>query len=149
VRNPRIVVDTNVWISALLSKTGAPAYIMGLFAAGKVDVVVSRQLLDELNQALSHNKIEQKYGITPDIRRAFIRQIEMGADVVELEGQSYGCRDEDDDIVIETALRGNADVLVSGDSDLVRDAFTHKLLNDLGIEIMKPRSFLEAVAGSP
>lgn len=55
-------------------------------------------------------------------------------------------RDPDDDVVVETALRGGADTIVSRDEDLLRDQRLLDLLGAAGIEVLTVQRFLDALA---
>jgi putative PIN family toxin of toxin-antitoxin system len=116
---PRWVVDTNVLISAFLWQ-GTPGRVIELAASGEVLIFTSRVLLEELRASLAKKKLVRPTAATglsaADIVRAY-RQI---ATIVVprrlVKGRS---RDSDDDAVIACALAANADVIVSGDDDLL------------------------------
>ena len=115
---PRAVVDTNVWVSGSLNPSGAPARILALLRQQRFTPIVSSPLLDELRDVLGRPRIGRKYGISQADIEDLIALIRRHADEVVVTGSIRLCRDPDDDVVIETALRGNADVLVTHDDDL-------------------------------
>lgn len=59
----RAVIDTNVWISAVLNPFGLPARIRQAFTAGDFHAVVSEPLLTELVEVLARPRIKDKYGL--------------------------------------------------------------------------------------
>ena len=60
------VIDTNVWISALLNPHGHPALLRASFEAGKFQAVISPPLLEELVDVLQRPRIKDKYRIRPE-----------------------------------------------------------------------------------
>jgi predicted nucleic acid-binding protein len=85
----------------------------------------------------------------PDRSARLLALLSTGADVVTIEGTLQLCRDPKDDIFLETAVAGAADVLVTGDRDLTSLADASDLLADLGIRIMIVRQFLQELAAIP
>ena len=63
--------------------------------------------------------------------------------LITLEGSRRVCRDPDDDVVIETAIRGRADVLVSGDRDLTQMVEVGAFLAEAGIRVLTVMQFLQ------
>jgi uncharacterized protein len=62
----RVVIDTNVWVSALIKPSGAPAAVVNAFVAGHFQLVVSQPLIDELLEVLARPRIGRRYGITSE-----------------------------------------------------------------------------------
>ena len=60
----KAVIDTNIWVSALLNPTGYPARLRKAFEQGIFAVIVSEPLLEEIADVLSRPRIRDKYGIT-------------------------------------------------------------------------------------
>jgi len=110
----RAVIDTNVIISALFWG-GRPRRVVDLAAAGRFQAVTSPELLAELDTVLAED-----FDIPPDrldlILRDVLSYAELVASVEELEAP---VRDAADLIVIACALAGPADVIVTGDRDLL------------------------------
>lgn len=145
MRRPRLVVDTNVWVSALLNKEGAPSHILRLYIAGEVEIITCVALLEELRDVLTRPIFAQEYGITQQDVETYIELIHQEATIVTPVGESFGCKDPDDDIVIETAIIGNADVIVSGDAHLTQDETLSNLLRSHNISVLEPRRLVEAI----
>jgi uncharacterized protein len=138
MRVKRAVLDTNVLISALLSSAGKPFACLS-WVLDNATLLASRDLLLELDTRLARPKFE-KY-VNESRRSAFVADLRLVAVQVEVSGTLKACRDPDDDKLLEIAIIGKADCIVTGDQDLlVLDPFR-------GVRILTPAAFLEAVAG--
>jgi uncharacterized protein len=97
-------------------------------------LLASRDLLLELETRLARPKFE-KYA-DENRRKAFVADLALAAVQVETSGTLRACRDHDDDKLLEIAVSGSADCIVTGDQDLlVLDPFR-------GIRILTPAAFL-------
>ncbi len=118
-RRPRWVVDTNVLVSAFLWQ-GTPGRVIELAGEKVVQLVTSRVLLDELAATLAKKKLARAVaatGLSADQMLAFYRRIAMPVTARPLDAQAS--RDVDDDAVLACALAARADLVVSGDDDLL------------------------------
>jgi putative PIN family toxin of toxin-antitoxin system len=138
----RAVIDTNIWVSALLNPFGYPARLCNAFANGRFEAVLSEQLLVELADVLNRPRIKNKYGLADNDIAEFLLLLEERADHVLLTGNISVCRDKDDDCVIETALRGSAPYIVSRDDDLKFDDTVSSFLANHGISVVTVAHFL-------
>jgi putative PIN family toxin of toxin-antitoxin system len=116
MRVERVVHDTNVLISAALSRLGKPFACLD-WVLDNATLVVSRELLEELETRLARSKFS-KY-VDDARRRAFVVDLGLSAVQVELSGAVTVCRDPDDNKLLEIAVTGRADCLVTGDRDLL------------------------------
>jgi len=115
----RAVVDTNILIRALLKPTGTVAPVLGRLRAGDYAVLYSTELLEEIADVLSRSRFRSKYGIQGEDIEALLGLIVLrGEGVVPLE-RIEACRDPKDNKVLDVAVEGRADVIVSGDDDLL------------------------------
>ena len=112
----RLVIDTNVLISAALSSTGAPARLLHL-ALVEHRLVFSQPTFDELRTRLYRPKFDRY--ISLEDRERLLHDLNASAHWVEIAEPQHYCRDRDDDKFIETALAANAALLISGDRDLL------------------------------
>jgi putative PIN family toxin of toxin-antitoxin system len=128
----RIVVDTNLWIRALL---GGPVTLPVLEAwrAGKFVVLISQPLLDELEAVAQRPRLRQL--IDPAQSKALVEQLRWRGQWVEATAVPPRCRDPKDHPVLATAISGHADAIVSGDGDLRADSeLRHQMLGQ-GVKI--------------
>ena len=134
----RVVLDTNVYISALLFG-GFPGSVLDLAILGAFTLILSPALLDELDE-----KLRAKFEMTME-DTAFLRaRLETLGEIVEPgEVLKVIVDDPDDNRVLECAVKGKADLIVSGDRHLL------KLGMYRGIKIVTVRQFMESVEGSP
>lgn len=71
----RAVVDTNVWVSALINPSGAPAEVLTAYRAGAFTLVTSEEMLAEVGEVLARPRIARKYGIeAADIARPQVKR---------------------------------------------------------------------------
>jgi uncharacterized protein len=131
-----IVLDTNVYVAALLSKTGASAALLDLWLnEARFDVVVSPKLLEELDDVLSRPKFQK---INEHLKTLFLASVQRLAihlpdsDVVYTE-----LRDSNDNFVLALALQSKVTALVSLDLDVLE----LKVVNNL--PILTPGVFLQ------
>jgi putative PIN family toxin of toxin-antitoxin system len=144
----RVVVDTNVTVSAVINRVGFPARVMAAFAAGRFTLVTSEPLLEELAVKLCLPRIQRRTGLSPDQVTDLIDSMRELAEVVEVTGEVKLCRDPDDDLVIEMALKGKADVLVSRDEDLTRAPEVLTALESSGVRVLTVARFLADLEAS-
>ncbi len=137
------VVDTNVWVSALINPHGAPAQIRSAFANGDFQVAISVPLLDEIAEVLSRPRIREKYGITEAEISEFVRLLALRGVPVTPSGTLRVCRDPDDDVVLETALLAKAQCMVSRDDDIKRDRGLLDHMRSRGIRVLSVQQFLD------
>ena len=116
--NVRLVLDTNIVISALIWG-GVPRQLLDLGRNGQVTLFTSSVLLDELAEVLERVKFAALLS-SQEITPAFLMQrYGMLAKLVKPQPIERTVRDIDDDVVIATALAAKADVIATGDSDLL------------------------------
>jgi hypothetical protein len=114
----RAVLDTNVIISALLSRDGSPARVLLAWQSGAFELIVSRLLLDEVRHVLDHPKLRHR--IPPEDADAIVEWLARAATLVPDPARPPPIRaaDPDDDYLIALAAEERA-VLVSGDAHLL------------------------------
>jgi hypothetical protein len=139
----RAVFDTNVLISYLLTHRPPIATLIDVHLVQEdVVPVTAPELLEELDRVLQYPRLQRYY--TAEKRTRFVALLMALSEMVELPGTiPQICRDPDDDLgmsfipVVACAVAGNADVIVSGDDDLLA-------LGQVGeIPILTPSKTLE------
>lgn len=115
----RLVADTNIVVSALLWR-GAPHRLFEAIETGGVTFFSSRALLDELASVLPRRKLARAVQATGKSVETLLSEYEDLAQFVQSRRlrRPVG-RDPDDDAVIACALAARADLIVSGDKDLL------------------------------
>ena len=115
----KLVIDTNILISAALSPQGAPAKLVQV-ALAHHRLVFSQATLDELRTRLYRPKFDRY--ISLETRERLLHDFNASAHWVDIGEPAVYCRDRDDDKFIETALKAQANYLISGDNDLLEVA---------------------------
>ncbi len=138
-----VVVDTSVWISALLNPAGYPARVYQAARAGRFVVIISRPLLAELAEVLIRPRIQRARQLTRQQIEVFVAEIEAAATQVPITGSLALCRDPNDDMVLETAVAGKASYIVSRDEDLTRNLDLREAATRYGLQIVTVDQFLK------
>ena len=112
----RFILDTNVLISALLFKTSVPFRAIEL-AEKQGIILCSEATLNELEQVLNRKKFN-KY-LSLEDRQLFLLKFISSSQLVSITENITVCRDEKDNQFLELAVSGNANVIVTGDMDLL------------------------------
>jgi putative PIN family toxin of toxin-antitoxin system len=111
----RIILDTNLWISYLISKRLQS--IDQLFVQSAVRLIFSRELLEEFITVSQRSKFSKYFNQT-DIDNLLVL-FESYGELVEVHSVVEVCRDAKDNFLLVLAKDGNADYLVTGDEDLL------------------------------
>lgn len=129
----KLVVDTNLWVSRLLLPGGTAAKAVDHGLAWGIPLMSDATLM-ELSEVLSRNKFD-KY-VSREDRQQFLRLLGGVVRVVPITQRITACRDPKDDKFLDVALNGEAQIIVTGDRDLLELHPFH------GIEILRPADFL-------
>lgn len=139
----RIVVDTNVLVSSILSPHGKPAVILRLFLEGRFTLVVSNDILDEAQRVFTYPKLAKlmkKRGVSPRNIDDFLGKLSRAAIIRPGKLSIEEIQDDpDDNMVLACAVEGEADVILSGDHHLT-DLKAYR-----GITILDPATFLKTI----
>jgi putative PIN family toxin of toxin-antitoxin system len=141
----KILIDTNVWISAFLDPSGYPAKIITAWLEDKIQIVISMPLLKEILDVLQRPRIQKKYQYSAEEIKTYLDLIFQRAEKIEPAGNINLCRDTRDNIVLETALSGQAKYLVTRDDDIKRDPDLIQAMSKSGIEVITVSRFLEVI----
>ena len=133
------IIDTNILVSALIKPEGTVGPVLHRLRDDDYEIVLSEQLLTELVDVLNRPRIKEKYGLdTKDIETVLALLLLRGRIVSPVERIDV-CRDPKDNMFLEAALTAEADVIVSGDEDLlVLDSFR-------SIPVIGPAAFLQMI----
>ncbi|HEX9726517.1 MAG TPA: putative toxin-antitoxin system toxin component, PIN family [Vicinamibacteria bacterium] len=133
----RAVIDTNIFIRALIKPSGSVGPVLDRLAAGDFTAIYSEPLLEELLATLALPRIRKKYRLS-DVDIADLLALLALRELVEPGRNVKVCRDPDDDMFIEAALEGKAAWVVTGDEDLL------SLKKFESIRFVTPRRFLDS-----
>ena len=133
---PKVVLDTNILIGVLLASQNCRA-IRDAFLDGLFDVVISEELMAELLQTLRKPRLAKLFK-TEDVRE-LLKLLQTDAEWVVTKTKLSVARDPDDNVVLECALDGQAENIVTGDNDLLCLKTFHK------ISILTPQQFLKTL----
>jgi len=131
----RLVIDTNILVSALLAGTSLPAHLIDLWREGRFDLLTSAEQLDELMRVTRYPKIRER--LTPALAGRLINELREIAVVVQNLPAIAVCADPYDNYLLAIAVAGAADFLVTGDK---RDLLGLKLYEST--RIITVRDFL-------
>ncbi|HEY6214673.1 MAG TPA: putative toxin-antitoxin system toxin component, PIN family [Vicinamibacterales bacterium] len=112
----RVVIDTNVLISGLFSTTSTPALAVAK-AIAKAQLVATGDTLRELIEKLLLPKFDRY--VAHDRREALLQRVASLVEIIEVLQPVRASRDPKDDKFLEAAVNGRANVLVTGDRDLL------------------------------
>ena len=135
MRAERLVLDTNVLISAALRRDSPPRAVVDALRAENGVLLFSEETFDELRTRLLRSKFDRY--VAPEYRLVYLAQLRAVSEFVSITGAKLGCRDPDDDKMLETALMGDANCLVTGDQDLL------EMSRFRGIPMLTPATFLD------
>lgn len=128
----RVVLDTNVLVSAALKRHSAPAfaaYIVERHGRVLKSVTTQQQLFEVIERPYFATLIDADTRIWP-------KRLMEAAELTAIDERVAACRDPTDDKFLEVAVNGRADAIVTGDADLLA---LHPLR---GIPIMTPAKFI-------
>jgi putative PIN family toxin of toxin-antitoxin system len=133
----RVLLDVNVYVSALLAPTGSPAQILERWADRQFDVIVSPLLLAELERVLRRPKFNRAIPAV-QIEALLSALSEEGVWTADPEAQPVATPDPGDDCLVALARAGDAECIVSGDAHLTP-------LSDPRPPVPTPREFLTSL----
>ncbi len=138
----RVVLDTNIFVSSLLTHTGSAARVLDVWRERHFVLVISPAIIDEIQRVLRYPHIQRKYAITEADIVALTELLQKDALLVPGMADVAGTIPEDptDEIMLACALDGLADCIVSGDHHLLN------LATFRGIPVLTVREFLDRLA---
>ncbi len=111
----RIVIDTNLWISFLISKSFQKLDHIILSSSPKI--YFSAQLLEELHQSVLKPKLAKHFG-TNAIEEMLVAMSDF-IEIIDVKSNVVVCRDPKDNFVLALCKDAKADYLLTGDNDLL------------------------------
>jgi uncharacterized protein len=126
----RVVLDTNVFVSAFLTE-GIGSEIIKKWQKGDFILLISKEILQEIVRVLTGLEVPEFH-----IKR-LIKLVHQKAKMVKPNFKVEICRDRDDNKFIECAIKGNANIIITGDKDLQVIGMYKNII------ILNTRDFLE------
>ncbi len=138
----RITLDTNILVSAFIAKHGYSANLLELALTVEViELVLSEPILRELGDVLLRDEVRNRFSYTQQDIRKILGTLRKSARLVTPTSRFVVVReDPKDDVILNTAHDGNAEYIVSGDSDLL------KLRRFKGISIVTPKQMMDIIS---
>jgi hypothetical protein len=133
----RLVLDTNIYVSNLISEKGNPAKIVRWWLEGEFDVLVSQPIIDEMLRVSGYERIQKKYAQVREKRLEYAALIAEQALWIEpQEKLDVIAADESDNRYVECAVAGGAQYIITGDEHLL------ELGEYEGIRVLTPAAFV-------
>jgi putative PIN family toxin of toxin-antitoxin system len=115
IKKHRVVIDTNLWISFLISRKFET--LDSFFKLDSITLIFSEQLLEEFVEVAKRPKFEKYFSLS-DLM-ILLNSIYPIAEFVEVTSNVEICRDKNDNFLLSLSKDSNANYLVSGDKDLL------------------------------
>ena len=115
IKQSRIIVDTNLWISYLITK--GFKRLDKLIFSDKARLIFSQELIDEFIEVTSRGKFKKHFNYDDIVK--LLELFDTYGEIVKVTSNINACRDIKDNFLLSLALDGNADYLITGDSDLL------------------------------
>ena len=140
----KIVVDTNVIVSRLMSPAGTPARVLRLWREAAFDLLVSSAILDEYQRVVHYPSVRVRIWLSDDGLAQFLAGFRRFGLFVEPDPLPLVVQaDPTDDMFLACAVSGGADYVVSGDRHLLQ------VREYRGIPILSPAVFLAVLERRP
>lgn len=137
----RVVLNTVVFVRALINPPSRSGRLLADYANQYI-LLVSKPTAQELLEVLQRPELKHKFKQLGRMNLRRVIDLVSQAQFVELDESAAVVRDPQDDIIVATAIAGQADFIVSEDNDLLD---LHKVS---GIPILNTQAFLARLAGS-
>ena len=137
----RVTVDTNVLVSAFISKNGICAYVLDLTATfDGITLVLSDEILAEFAEVMGRDEVRQRLGARAKAAAEYEKAVRDIAEVVEVSSNFRVIKeDPDDNVFLNVGVDGKVEYIVSGDRHL------KQLRRFKKIRIVSPKTFLGIV----
>lgn len=131
----RIVLDTNVLVSGLLSPFGPPGEIVRMVSSGAVTLCLDARIFAEYDEVLGR----PRFGFDPDSIAALLDYVDFTSEVVAAQPLEARLPDPDDEPFLEVAMACDVACLVTGN-------LAHfPLESRLGVTVISPAEFVEGI----
>ena len=111
----RVIIDTNLWISFLLTKDFSK--FDSIIADNQITILFSEELIDEILEVTQRVKFRKYFKL--DDFESFLLKIKLRSAFIDVISVINKCRDSKDNFLLSLAIDGNATHLLTGDKDLL------------------------------
>lgn len=135
----RVVLDANVYISALIKPSGPPGQILKLFLENRsFDLILSKTIVEEIRRSLYYSKVSKYLSFPKSEIELWLACLELLSEMVKEEiFLDIQIEDKDDAKYIAAGVESKANYIISGDHHLL------DLKEFEGIKIITPKVFLD------
>ena len=134
----KVVLDTNVLVSAFLSPFGGPSQILQLISLGKLTLLLDQRIFQEYRDVLAR----KRFHIPSELRNRILEKLSEKALWITPEPVTLHLPDSEDCKFVEAAISGKADALITGN-------IKHFPVSQIGsVRIFLPSEFLKHIAGT-
>ena len=142
----RVTIDTNIFVSSVIQRRGFANHLLSLWYDGRFVLVLSQAIVDEIQNTLLRLRLRRRYSYTPQTVTRLIDLLGQRATIVEPPFSYELCRrDAEDDPVVDCAIWGRVQFLVSYDNDFLENPTLRQALFEFGVEIVDPLAFVERI----
>ncbi len=134
----RVFLDSNILISGLYSEKGGPGIIVDHFITGKIAIIISQKVLNETIEVLSE-KLQEIIPFLKKFLLSYPPEIVKDAKAESIKKWS-GLINEEDAIILESAVSCKPDYFITGDNHFFNDPLIKK---KSGLKILRPESFVK------
>jgi len=123
----RVVLDTNVLLSGLMYPGSTPGAVVRAWREARIELVLSVEQLAEIGRVLSYPKIRKILKWDRGTIENFLKQLYLRSELVDISAMDASVpKDPGDNIILAALIAGEAECLVTGDSDLLalRERYT-------------------------
>ena len=111
----RVVIDTNILISLFIGRQHET--LIDNIVDEKIQLISSNEQIAEIKSVLTYPKLSKYF--TPEMHDELIFLINNLSELVQITNNIFDCRDANDNFILEMAVNGKADFIVSGDQDIL------------------------------
>ena len=133
----RVFLDSNVFISGLYSAKGGPGIILDYFIAGKIVIIISQKVLNEVIEVLQE-KLPKILPFLQEFLLSYPPEIIKDAKPENIKKWS-GLVNEDDAMILESAMSCEPDYFITGDKHFFNNPLNEKRS---GLKILRPENFV-------
>jgi len=132
----KVFLDSNVFISGLYSENGGPGIILDYYVTGKISIIISQKVLNEVVEVLSE-KLQKMLPFLQEFLLSYPPEIIKDAKPENIKKWS-GLVNEDDAMILESAVSCEPDYFITGDKHFFSSTLIEK---GSGLKILRPESF--------